>query len=91
MSAVPIFTELQVQAWRKRMIKEVINNTVWISGLSNRLEITSIVPNAGQRTLPDSVVHWVSDSFAKGVQKTTIPFLQKTPGLRSRWLAESGR
>jgi hypothetical protein len=59
------------------MIKEVVNNTVWISGLSNRMEVTSNVPNAGQRKLPDSVVHWVSDSFAKGVQKTTIPFLQK--------------
>lgn len=76
MSAVPIFTELQVQAWRKRMIKEVINATLW-SSLSNRLEVTSNVPNAGQRKVPDSVVQWVSDSFSKGIQKTTIPFLEK--------------
>ena len=63
------------------MVKEVINNVVWVRGLSNRVESTSIVPNAGQRKLPDSVVHWVSDSFAKGVQKTTIPFLQKLQDL----------
>jgi len=76
MSAVPIFTELQVQAWRKRMIKEVISNVLW-SSLSNRVEVTSDVPNAGERKIPDAVVQWVTDSFAKGIQKTTIPFLQK--------------
>jgi hypothetical protein len=76
MSAVPIFTELQVQAWRKKMIKEVISNVLW-SSLSNRVDVTSQVPNAGKKKIPDSVVHWVSDSFAKGIQKTTIPFLQK--------------
>lgn len=76
MSAVPIFTPLQVQAWRKKMIKEVISNCIW-SSLSNRVAVTSQVPNAGKQTVPDAVVHWVSDSFAKGVQKTTIPFLQK--------------
>jgi len=76
MSSVPIFTELQVQAWRKRMIKEVISNVLW-SSLSNRVSVTSQVPNAGQRKVPDAVVHWVSDSFSKGIQKTTIPFLQK--------------
>lgn len=80
MSAVPIFTELQVQAWRKRMIKEVISNVLW-SSLSNRVSVTSQVPNAGQKKIPDSVVHWVSDSFAKGIQKTTIPFLQKLQDL----------
>lgn len=74
--SVPIFTELQVQAWRKKMIKEVISNVLW-SSLSNRVDVTSQVPNAGQKKMPDSVVHYVSDSFAKGIQKTTIPFLQK--------------
>lgn len=81
MSATPIFTELQVQAWRKMMVREVINNVLWVSGLSNRMEVTSNVPNAGKSTLPDAVVHYVSDSFKKGVQKTTIPFLQKLQDL----------
>ncbi|MCP3683429.1 MAG: DUF4043 family protein [bacterium] len=81
MSATPIFDQLQVQAWRKKMVKEVVNNTVWISGLSNRLEVSSNVPNAGQKTIPDSVVHYVSDSFKKGVQKTTIPFMSKLKDL----------
>jgi len=76
MSATPIFTELQVQAWRKRMIKEVISNSLW-SSLSNRVEVTQNVPNAGERKVPDAAVQWVTDSFAKGIQKTTIPFLQK--------------
>lgn len=80
MSATPIFTELQVQAWRKRMIKEVISNVLW-SSLSNRVEVTSQVPNAGERKIPDAVVQWVTDSFAKGIQKTTIPFLQKLQDL----------
>ena len=76
MSAVKIFTELQVQAWRKKMIKEVISSVLW-SALSNRVSITSPLPNAGERKIPDSVIHWVSDSFSKGIQKTTIPFLEK--------------
>lgn len=80
MSATPIFTELQVQAWRKRMIKEVISNVLW-SSLSNRVEVTSQVPNNGERKIPDSVVQWVTDSFAKGIQKTTIPFLEKLQDL----------
>lgn len=76
MSAVPIFSNLQVQAWRKKMIKEVISNVLW-SSLSNRVDVTSQVPNAGEKKIPDAVVHYVSDSFSKGIQKTTIPFLQK--------------
>ena len=55
MSSVPIFTELQVQAWRKRMIKEVISNVLW-SSLSNRVDVTSQVPNAGKKKIPDAVV-----------------------------------
>ena len=76
MSATPIISALQVQAWRKNMVKEVINNVLF-SQLSNRVEVTSNIPNAGQRKISDSVVQWVTDSFAKGIQKTTIPFLQK--------------
>jgi hypothetical protein len=76
MAATPIFTELQVQNWRKKMIKEVISGSLW-SSLSNRVAVTSQVPNAGEKKIPDAVVQWVTDSFAKGVQKTTIPFLEK--------------
>jgi len=41
------------------------------------MEVTSIVPNAKSNKLPDSVVHWVTDDFAKGIQKTTIPYMDK--------------
>jgi len=76
MSSVPVITPLQAQAWRKQMIKEVISGSLWYS-LSNRVDTTSQVPNAGTRKIPDSVVQWVTDSFAKGIQKTTLPFLEK--------------
>jgi len=76
MSATPVFTELQVQSWRKKMVKEVIVNSLWQS-LSNRVAVTDPIPNASQKKIPDSVVQWVSDSFKPGVLKTTIPFLQK--------------
>lgn len=76
MSAVPIISPLQVQSWKKRMIKEVISNVLW-SSLSNRVEITSQVPNGGESKMPDACVQWVTDSFKKGIQKTTIPFLAK--------------
>ena len=77
MASTPVISQLQVQAWRKKMVKEVVNNVVWVKGLSNRVEVTSILPNAGEKKLPDAVVHWVSDSFSPGIQKTTIPFLAK--------------
>ena len=76
MSSVPVITPLQAQAWRKQMIKEVISGSVWHS-LSNRVDTTSQVPNAGTRKIPDAVVQWVTDSFAKGIQKTTVPFMEK--------------
>lgn len=76
MSSVPVITPLQAQAWRKQMIKEVISGSLWYS-LSNRVDTTSQVPNAGTRKIPDAVVQWVTDSFAKGIQKTTVPFLEK--------------
>jgi len=76
MAAVPVFAPLQVQTWRKNMTKEVIANSQW-SQLSNRVETTSSVPNGGKNKISDSVVQVVSDSFNKGVMKTTIPFLEK--------------
>lgn len=76
MSAVPVITTAQVQSWRKKMIKEVISNVLW-SSLSNRVSVTSQIPNAKREKPPADVIHWVSDSFQKGVHKTTIPFLQK--------------
>lgn len=76
MSSVPVISPLQAQAWRKKMIKQVVSSSVW-NQLSNRVEVTSQVPNAGERKIPDAVVQWVTDSFAKGIQKTTVPFLEK--------------
>jgi len=76
MSAVPVINALQVQAWKKKMIKEVISSVLW-SSLSNRVNETSALPNGGKKAVPDSVVQWVTDKFTKGIQKTTVPFLAK--------------
>lgn len=68
---------LQVQAWQRAMQKELILNSVW-EQLSNRVEVTSPVPNSkGMDMVPDSVVINVSDDFNPGVRQTTVPFINK--------------
>lgn len=76
MSSVLIVGELTVRNWERKMDKQLLLNSVWAQ-MSNRTIPTSSIPNGGAQTIPDSVVHYVSDKFKPGVQYTTIPSLDK--------------
>lgn len=77
MASPQLYDAMQVQAWQKNMQKQIVLQSVW-EQLSNRVEVSTSVPNAkGMDFVPDSVVINVSDDFNAGVKKVTIPFLGK--------------
>lgn len=66
----------RVQSWRRKGIKQHLNGLLF-DAISNRFTFNQTVPGAGERKLPTTVVHKVSDSFKEGEYKTTMISIRK--------------
>lgn len=75
-SSTIIVPPMTVKAWERKMDKQLLKSSVWAQ-MSNRTVQTMPIPNGGEQKVPDSVIHYVSDKFAPGVQYTTIPSMDK--------------
>lgn len=74
--AIVTIPKLVMQSWKSKAQKQLINASVWES-ISNRQEVSAIIPNGGTKSISDSVVMYVSDQFKDGIFKTTIPSVDK--------------
>jgi hypothetical protein len=66
----------RVISWRRKGIKQQLLNCLW-DQLSNRFSFNQTVPGAGDREIPKTVFHKVSDSFNEGEYKTTMLSIRK--------------
>jgi hypothetical protein len=76
MGHTPVIEAGRVQSWRRKGIKQHLKNLLF-DQLSNRFTFNQTVPGAGERALPTTVVHKVSDSFREGEHKTTMISVRK--------------
>jgi len=76
MASVNVISALQVKAWKRKMVKQIIKESFWDT-FSNRTTSTVVIPNGGEAKAPKDAIHYVSDQFKRGVQFTTIPSLDK--------------
>jgi hypothetical protein len=74
--SVLLVDPLKVRAWERKFQKQLIIQSVW-EQFSNRAESTTEIPNATEEKVPESVIHYVSTAFQKGVQFVTIPSMDK--------------
>lgn len=66
----------RVLGFRRKGIKQQLQNTLW-DQMSNRFSFNQTVPGAGDREVPKTVFHKVSDSFKEGEYKTTMLSIRK--------------
>jgi hypothetical protein len=76
MSHTTVVDPGRVLSWRRKGIKQQLLNCLW-DQLSNRFSFNQTVPGAGDREIPKTVFHKVSDSFNEGEYKTTMLSLRK--------------
>jgi hypothetical protein len=67
---------IKVRAWEKTFKKQMILNSQW-EQLSNRTISTYELPNASEKKVPETVIHYVSSKFGDGVEYVTIPTMDK--------------
>lgn len=60
----------RVESWKRKTIKQHLLSSIW-DQLSNRSSYTQTVPHSKEKTMPDTVVNKVSDSFNEGTYQTT--------------------
>lgn len=72
----PVIPAARIQQWRKKFIPQLILGSLF-GQFSNQYAQGMTLPKASQQPMPTAVVMKVSDEFANGAYKVTIPAARK--------------